>query len=165
MVPVFDRMLAGRVSRADYAGLLAALRRFHVDAQPRLRRGYAVVALEPVDFVALLDADLASVGRSGSTVADAGTVITGSAEALGWVWVVEGSALGGQILHRALDSLFGDAMAGRSYYRPRTDFSRRWRTIGAAIETEARYPHSLDSMIAGALAAFASMETCLAGRP
>lgn len=162
-VPVFGRIVAGTVSLDDYGQLLAALRLFHAAAQPRLRAGYARldaagIAVPARDFVALLDADLQAIGRPVPPAMRTHIVAHDPIEALGWVWAVDGSALGGQIMYRALDALFGETEAGRSYYRPYGDFGRRWRAICAGVEAEAVRPRALDRMAAGARTAFASIE-------
>jgi heme oxygenase len=83
------------------------------------------------------------------------------AEALGWMYVLEGSTLGGQVIRRRLTAAGGD-MAGLSFldpYGPRT--GERWRSFLAVLEREAAADPQ--AAVAGACAGFRHAERRLCG--
>lgn len=105
----------------------------------------------------LLEADLGVVGGRAQAVSDA-PIANGRGEALGQLYVLEGSALGGKVIRKAVLQQGGD-LAGLSFLDPYGDaLAVRWRAFLAVVGREA----DIDPMVAGARAAFAYAESCLA---
>jgi heme oxygenase len=77
---------------------------------------------------------------------------------LGLAYVVEGSALGGKVIYRQLDYLFGNSARGRRFFRGSPSDGPRWQTLCRRLEQEGQTPRGLDEMIGGATAAFALFE-------
>jgi heme oxygenase len=107
------------------------------------------------DLRTLLGADLscdaAEEWSTGALVAD------GRAGALGVLYVVEGSALGGRVLARWIQSRLGyDGVFGASSFLPYGPDPRdRWRAFGVLAERTARaWPDQLAAMVAAARATF-----------
>lgn len=95
--------------------------------------------------------DAADDWSTGSLVAD------GRAGAVGVLYVVEGSALGGRVLARWIQSRLGyDGVFGASSFLPYgPDPGDRWRAFGVLAERTARaWPDQLAAMVAAARATF-----------
>lgn len=112
-----------------------------------------------------LAADLATLGGRAVQPGPSGIVIRSLAEALGWLYVLEGSTLGGKAIRRALLAR-GDTMTGLSFldpYGPQT--GQRWRDYLAVLERQARDADDVAAVAAGARAAFRHAERRLCGAP
>jgi heme oxygenase len=83
---------------------------------------------------------------------------------LGLAYVVEGSSLGGKVIYRQLDYLFGDSAAGRRFFLGSPSDGPRWRALCRHLELEGRAPRVLDEMICAATSAFALFEQLVAPR-
>ncbi|MGN2244542.1 biliverdin-producing heme oxygenase [Frateuria sp. GZRR33] len=164
-LPIFSAVLAGRARTDDVVRLLWAYHAFHTFASLNLQLGYQEleglgVRAPASGPLALLARDLDGLGARPPTriaVAQAST----RPQAVGWVWVVEGSALGARVIHRALDSLFGESQEGRRFFQPLPDSGTRWRAVCSGIENYGRARDALGCMAAGAHQAFACMERSL----
>ena len=77
---------------------------------------------------------------------------------LGIAYVVEGSSLGGRVIYRQLDYLFGHSTAGRQFFRGSASDVPRWQALCRLLEAEGQTHRAVDEMIAGATAAFALFE-------
>ena len=77
---------------------------------------------------------------------------------LGVAYVVEGSSLGGKVIYRQLDYLFGDSAAGRHFFRGSASDGQRWQALCRALESEGHNPGAIEELIDGAAAAFAFFE-------
>ena len=162
-LPAFAALQAGSIGRDDYAALLRRLFVFHRAVEESLK---AAPSLLPwgIDIAArgrsplLLD-DLAFLGAPAMPLPAPPELPTlGSAgEALGCLYVTEGSTLGGRELARRLDPLLVPGSAeGRRFllgHGPR--HGEMWREFCRALETYGDTPARREEMIAAALAAFA----------
>lgn len=164
-LPIFLPVLAGKAGTMDLVRLLRAYHAFHTSASLNLEIGYRELdglgvhapAQAPL---ALLAADLYAL--SGLLPAHLAQARPGTRpEAVGWVWVVEGSVLGSRVIHRALDSLFGPRLDGRRFFQPMPDSGVRWRAVCSSIEMYGRGQDALGCMAEGARQAFACMERSL----
>ena len=152
--------LPGSVSSvAEYGVLLGGLREFYASAHAamdddRWRDDWATVGLDLADHerVALLDADLAEMGLAPNetiTTFD----LNSFDEALGCLYVVEGSSLGGKFLGPALTQAVGGIPTsfydgdGREHPRP-------WRRVQAALAAFDESGRDGDAVVAGAVIAF-----------
>jgi heme oxygenase len=165
------RLADGTISRPDYALLLRQSLAFHAVLEDRLERGPAL-DLQGIDLVArsrssLLQEDLAALGVAVPPVAPPAPrelAVPGSAAAaLGYLYVSEGSRMGGLAMARSLDGLLGPGSpAGRRFllgYGP--THGAQWRALCDAIEAEGHAPESRDAMLAAAVEAFLLFEACM----
>lgn len=81
---------------------------------------------------------------------------------LGLAYVVEGSTLGGKVIYRQLDYLFGRSAAGRRFFRGSASDGPRWQALCRDLESEGQTPRAIDEMTAGAIAAFELFERLVA---
>jgi len=85
-------------------------------------------------------------------------VVSSVGEALGRMYVLEGSTLGGRVIRRAVEAQ-GEGMVGLSFLDPYGDrVGERWRAFMAVVEAHARTPAEADAVVAGALAGFRHAE-------
>lgn len=131
------------LSRAAYAAFLLKFHRFYAPLEPRLLACGDLMALG-MDYaerqkLPALTRDLHTLGVTPEDypVCPAVPEVPDVATALGVLYVVEGSTLGGQIIHRQLRALFGDeadtVMHFFGGYGPLT--GPRWKAFGALVNT------------------------------
>jgi heme oxygenase len=77
---------------------------------------------------------------------------------LGMAYVVEGSSLGGKVIYRQLDYLFGRFAAGRQFFLGSASDGPRWHALCCELEAEGQKAEAVDEMVAAATAAFALFE-------
>ena len=119
-VPAFEALAAGTLSLAAYVALLRRLLGFHAAVEAALA---AAPSLRPygIDLAerrrsAALRADLATLGLPEAGPLAPLPPLGSAARALGCLYVVEGSTLGGRQLARGLDHLLpAGAVAGRAF--------------------------------------------------
>jgi heme oxygenase len=147
--PPFLALAQGRLNRDDYADLLSRMAGYYFAVSSHL-------PIEPARL-RLLEDDLAAV----EAPSPPGTIlppIVNEEAGLGWRYVVEGSIFGGRVIFRQLDYLFGSATRGRSFFGGTAGGVRHWQTLCAELEATGPRADTLDTMIEGALAAFAAFE-------
>lgn len=157
-------------SRDAYAVLLEGLRTFYLSAhtsmdvadwRPRWRE--LGVNLDRHDRVALLDADLDSLGVAAQPAPPLDFGLESIEQALGCLYVVEGSSLGGRFIGPAIASRVGDIPTafydgdGREHPRP-------WRSVQAALAAFDAKGGDDDAVIAGAETAFTWFGTIVGKR-
>lgn len=165
-IPAFERLLQGQASLADYLAVLRGHLRFYEHAQARLDLGYLQLSalgcsLARKDALHLLEQDLAALGASAHAAPVHAAAPGAPSAAVGWVWVVEGSALGGRVIDRSLGQLLGDGRDGRLFFEPAADMAVRWQNLCAALERYGRHEERRDAVVAGALDAFSCIEQSL----
>ena len=161
-LPGFASLQAGTIGRDEYAALLRRLLVFYravenglADAPPLLPYGIDIAARRRSG---LLAEDLAFLGAPAAPLPapPALPALRSAAEALGCLYVIEGSTLGGRELARRLDHLLpADSESGRRFllgHGPR--HGAMWREFCAALEACGNNQARRDEMIGGALAAF-----------
>ena len=143
----YRRLIAGIQyfqSAASYtaraAGLVA-----HSSARARLR--LLAMDLEHLNVAAL---PAPSVRQSTS-------VLT----ALGWLYVAEGSMLGGKVIARQLDYLFGKKPDGRRFFLGTAEDASSWTLLCRHLDGLDPDEDEVEQMIAGAEAGFAFFEASL----
>jgi heme oxygenase len=110
-----------------------------------------------------LSADLHALGGAPSSRPAPAVVVAGVGEALGRMYVLEGSTLGGRVIRRAAEA-HGGGMRGLSFLDPYGErVGERWRTFLAVVDRQARSPADVESMVAGAVAGFRLAEVHLCG--
>ena len=170
-LPDFAALAAGRLNRAEYTRLLARLYGFHAPVEQ------AVAVALPQDGpdatawrrAGLLHADLVQMGLDPAAIpllpqAAPPNILTPAA-ALGWLYVIEGSTLGGRLLARGLDGILLGPQ-GRTFLSASLQLGHvRWAAVGAAIDHYGHDEAKRGQMVAGAVTAFQSFETWFAPPP
>lgn len=134
--PPFAAIAEGWATRADYARTLAFLLRYHGAmagwcAAGAEALGLAELALAHRARLAALRQDLLFLGQDAPpTMPDAARP---GLFAAGVLYTVQGSTLGGKVIHRQLDALLaGDE--GRLFFKGSRDDGRHWHRLCAALE-------------------------------
>ncbi len=109
VLPIFKRLMHADVTRAHYVAVLKAQYRFYATLEPALE------ASDGLDLpyqarLPLLEQDLAALDSSLPEKSGLSLVIPSKAAACGCRYVIEGSALGGQIITRHLRERLGQAL-------------------------------------------------------
>ncbi|AWN36449.1 biliverdin-producing heme oxygenase [Methylobacterium radiodurans] len=127
---------------AGYRALLARLRGFHAAYEPAIGAGLADEPFfGPRRRLDRLDADLAYLGLDAAAISCLpfpDTPRLDGPAALGALYVLEGSTLGGQVIGRRIAALHGLTTDGLTYYRahgPAT--GAMWSAFRARLETVA----------------------------
>lgn len=101
-------------------------------------------------------ADLGGRPRSGAPI-----IVRGAAQALGLMYVLEGSAFGGRAIRRHVEDAGGD-MRGLGFLDPYgSQLGARWRAFLDVLDAEP----DVDALVAGAIAGFGHSERCLCEGP
>ncbi len=151
-----------RVASLDgYRGLLARLRGFHATYEPAIGAALDEAAFfEPRRRLAKLDADLTylGLGPTGALPAPSAPRLAGPDAALGALYVLEGSTLGGRVIGRRIAALHGFETDGLAYYRahgPAT--GAMWSAFRARLEAAG----DAGALAEAAVATFAAMRAWL----
>jgi heme oxygenase len=105
-----------------------------------------------------LAADLATLGVDAPSARPQGPKVTSIAEALGFLYVLEGSTLGGRTIRRSLQAQ-GSDMCGLSFLDPYGEQTgERWRAFLAVLDRAARTTESVEAAVRGAVAGFRHAE-------
>jgi heme oxygenase len=134
----FAAIADGTVTRETYADTLVFLRRYHGAMAGWCAAGAWTLGLDGLarthrERLAALCADLVTFGR-GVPRAEEESARPG-AFAVGVLYTVQGSTLGGKVIHRQLDSLL-DGEDGRSFFKGRAEDGHTWRMLCAALEQQ-----------------------------
>jgi heme oxygenase len=161
-------MMSPHLTVDGYRRYLLEMGAVHAALEPRLSglEGLAA-ALPDVEQrrkLPLLERDLAALGVSPSALADLARSrppppCSGVAEALGVLYVLEGSTLGGRLIRRHLEAVLGSSVAGAtSYLDAYGEVGGPWRRFGAAAEAYGTaHPGAPAAMAAAAVATFRAL--------
>jgi heme oxygenase len=147
--------------------VVAGFHRLHAGLETGLARWLGEV--DGLDFEGrrrgpLLEADLRALGVP-VLLASGAPRAGGRGEALGQLYVLEGSALGGAVIRKQVLKSGGD-LAGLGFLNPYGDaVGARWRSLLSIIAREAAAGGGVEPMITGAWAAFAFADACLSADP
>jgi heme oxygenase len=158
----FRALAEGRIGSAAYVALLRRMLGFHAPLESRLA---AVAGLDRfVDVAArrrahLLRADLRWLGAGENVALAPLPEFEDVAEALGALYVAEGSTLGGRQLARGLDAMLPPGEHGRRFLLGHGDrHGAMWRACCEAIERCGADAGARATMIGSAVATFAAFE-------
>ncbi|MGA0607501.1 biliverdin-producing heme oxygenase [Phenylobacterium sp. VNQ135] len=105
-----------------------------------------------------LSADLETLGLEAPSEHAHGPDVGSLAEALGHLYVLEGSTLGGRTIRRSLDAL-GSDMHGLSFLDPYGERTgERWRAFLDVLDRHAATPQAVEATVRGAVAGFRHAE-------
>lgn len=157
-----------RVATGDgYRSLLARLHGFHAAYEPMLGLALADEAFwAPRRRLAALEADLAHLGLSEPEIAalprPMPVRLTKAAEAMGALYVLEGSTLGGQVIGRHIGTLHGLDAAGLAYYRAHgRETGRMWNAFRARLDALSGDPDAEDAAFVTGIATFEALRRWL----
>ena len=169
-VPAFAALAAGQLDRVAYLGLLGRLYGFHDPFEAAVAQA-GPPGLQPAQWrrAHLLRSDMAALGQSDAAIGElprhpALSSQWSPAHAMGCLYVVEGSTLGGRQLARQLDPLLPVSdTAGRTFLLAGTGPDHiRWRDFCAALDACGADPAPRAEMVAGAMEAFHCFEAWFA---
>lgn len=165
-LPAFEALLAGQLGREGYGRLLRGLHAYHGGAAAICAAADRTLGIAPAGGssgirVARLEDDLAELGLTPLPAAPRAPSAD-SAWNVGFAYVVSGSAIGGQLLFRALDALFAHGAGGRSFFALEAEERAAWRRFCALVDD--MVPGKAFSRAArGAHAGFATFRTAIDG--
>lgn len=157
----FRRIEEGSLDLSGYRRLLGGIQHFHFAADATFRRNGLSGFGSEERRLELLAQDVAHLGTPPSP-ARRPAQETSREAALGWMYVAQGSMLGGKIIARQLGYLFGNGSDGRRFFLGLPEDGLAWTMLNrqlAALEPE---EDEIERMIAGAERSFAYFEACLA---
>lgn len=112
-----------------------------------------------------LRADLRRLGLPTPDHAELGLSLPGPAAAWGSLYVLEGSALGGQVITRALATSGLDAAHGAAYFHGwGSATGGMWRDFRALLAAEVTTPEEIAAACAAAAATFDALASCFESR-
>jgi heme oxygenase len=134
----FAAIAGGTATRETYADTLVFLQRYHGAMAGWCAAGAWTLGLDGLarthqERLAALRADLAIFGRGVPQTEE--EPARPGAFAVGVLYTVQGSTLGGKVIHRQLDGLL-DGEDGRSFFKGRAEDGHYWRTLCAALEQQ-----------------------------
>ena len=138
----FVAMARGPADLVQYGQTLRFLHRYHTAMAPLCAAGAAALALPELGAahaarIAALVQDLAHLGLAAHA---AEADIVGSKDfGIGALYTVQGSTLGGKLLHRQLDGLLPDD-DGRRFFKGTAQDGRNWQALCAGLETRSVLP-------------------------
>ena len=156
-----------RIATTD--GRRALVQRFHgLHAEAEAALAPWLADLAGLEFDARrrsvqLAVDLAVLDGDPPSKPEHALAVTSVSEALGRMYVLEGSTLGGQVIRRAVEAR-GDGMRGLSFLDPYGErVGERWRAFLAVVDRHVRAPEDMEAMVGGAVAGFRLAELHLCG--
>lgn len=151
------------LQRERFVRVLSGFHAFHRAWEPLVERlaGEEDAFLAPRRRLALLEADLAALGASPVCSAEPMDFLTSRGQAWGSLYVMEGSALGGLVISKALRSADWLPEAGLTYFNP---YGRRtmaqWQAFLSRLDAVAA-EEPAEEIVEGALATFAHLQARL----
>ena len=163
-------LLGREPDRQRFARMLERFLGFHIVWEKSIRRHPDLRAfVAPRSRLPHLRRDLAALGRTNAEqaalprCAAAAELAPSRAAAVGSIYVLEGSTLGGQVIARALAGASWVPPGGLAYFNPyQARTGEMWRAFGAWAESEVA-ERELSQAVAGAAATFAVLEAWVAG--
>jgi heme oxygenase len=157
-------MMSPSLSMEDYRRYLEEMWAVHAAVEPRLAAMAGLADVLP-DLEArfkrpLLERDLEALGAFPMRPRPRPSIpCAGLAEALGVLYVLEGSTLGGRFIRRHLAAVLGARVEGAtSYLDAYSDVGPMWRRFGAAVNAYGTvHGEAVEAMTAAAVATFQAL--------
>ncbi|CAA7625737.1 biliverdin-producing heme oxygenase [Magnetospirillum sp. UT-4] len=162
-LPRMRRLFADDFRVDEFRDLLTRMLALHAPLE-------AVLAVDPgaavgyLPRVPLLQAGLAALGADPALARPAAVPELGNAASRwGALYVIEGSILGGQLIHRHICRLFPDLPpAAAAFYLPYGDAAGpQWQRVRSALDAALASPAQLDRAVTAARATFAAFVAVL----
>ena len=165
----FAAIAAGRATFENYGQLLLALQRYHHGMTHAVEVGCRRLDLGALQLAceqrrARLADDLATIGRATDLRSYSPVAVQDEAWAIGCLYTLVGSTIGGKVIDRQLDELFPTAAAGRSFFAGSADDGAQWRGFCDRLEAFGAEQESLTALVEGGQFAFEYFATCLKGQ-
>lgn len=159
--PCFARIMQPEVSLHDYASLLTLLYRFHAQAEPTLNDRLRDLPWRDIHRarVELLASDLKALDLPLPSNTTQHLELKDEHGALGAVYVIEGSALGGQIIARHLrNTLQHEVSQSLAFYGTLSrDVGIHWQKVIGQLRHQLTTDEARQSALDGANATFDSL--------
>ncbi len=153
----FAQIAVGKLSTGQYRNLLRSLFVFHSAVSQIARNAGWLCLSSSKTRLQLLQSDLAFLGSPVPTFIPEWQ--PGPCEAvLGALYAAEGSMLGGRVIARQLDYLFGSKVEGRGFFVGGPDDRTNWASLIRVLEETCAHGRSLDLAVSGALRTFELFE-------
>ena len=153
----FRLIEAEALTLSGYGRLLGAIERFHRAVHDCARiAGIAAHSSAP-RRLALLGLDLEHLEAPTQPMLSPQKTRSIHA-AFGWLYVAEGSMLGGRIIASQLDYLLGSGPEGRRFFLGTQEDARSWRRLTRLLDDLDPGEDEMTQMVSGAEAAFAAFE-------
>jgi heme oxygenase len=159
--PVMARLLAGQLDEPGYLALLAGYRAIYAQFETEHEPWLASLVASGWLYrrrLALLDADL---GQNPERPVAARPAAVESATVWGMLYVIEGSALGGQVLLRRLRNRF--PQRDHAFFACQPHDGYPWRRFQAALDASLRSAADIERAVHGADDMFNRFNTMLEG--
>jgi len=161
----FAAIAEGRATTVQYGRVLAALWHYHSSLAKVVAAGCRRLGLEDLRRACeqrrtLLEQDLHVLGFAATPQAEPIVTVEDDVWAVGCLYTLVGSMLGGKVIFRQLDYLFATP-DGRRFFAGTSQDGLQWRLFCEALETLESGQESLTSLVRGAHFAFAHFASCL----
>jgi len=175
--PYLQRLLAKDITKAEYARILAKLAAFYGPLEQEWLRWAPLLPSElqlesRACKTALLLTDLAELNEAGLAQSYRSPVklspFRSPEEAWGWIYVIEGSTLGGQLIAKALAASLGvTSSRGAAFYSCYgLSTGLKWQIFKTSLnEAVVSQALDLEKMSTGAMTAFSSLDRWMAANP
>jgi heme oxygenase len=157
-----DTSIAGREpfeTRERYAAFVEVQYRFYAGIEPLYRDARLRLLIADLDTRSRLEAarlDLVDLGRP---VPEVAPLPIPAGEALGWLYVSEGSTLGAAFLLKAVEAIgLGEGNGARHLAAAPAGRGKHWRNFKEALNAAELGPEEDEAVIVGANAAFAHVQ-------
>ena len=156
----FRELEDGVLALSDYRRLIAGTQCFHSASCNTFRAIGIAAHVRAARRLRLLAMDLSHLNVTVLPAPGAGQCASVPA-ALGWLYVAEGSMLGGKVIARQLDYLFGKKLDGRRFFSGTAEDASSWALLCRHLDGLDPDEDEVEQMIAGAEAGFAFFEASL----
>ncbi|WP_406854421.1 biliverdin-producing heme oxygenase [Alsobacter sp. KACC 23698] len=155
-------MLGPGLTLERYGALVARFHAFFRIWEPRIGELVGDEAFfGPRRKLPLLEADLAALGLAPLRQTPRIPRLDDVEEAMGSLYVLEGSTMGGQVIAKSLERRLGLAGPGATYFASYgRDVAARWRAFQDILASLSS-PAADDRIVCAALATFESLQACL----
>ncbi|MEI6559380.1 MAG: biliverdin-producing heme oxygenase [Rhodospirillaceae bacterium] len=159
-VPLNRRLFADDFSAAELADLLSRMASIYRPLEARLAACEPALTLDYRRRLPLLLDGLSALGVAPPPAEAPIPLLEGEASCWGALYVVEGSTMGGQMIHRQLAARHPAAALG--FFLPHGDQAgENWRRFRTRLEVALGRPEALDQAIAAAIATFQLFDRAL----
>lgn len=170
--PLMQRLMAPDCSLPEYVGLLGRFCTVYGTLEPALQQGPEAARLGYAPRQALFVQALQAL-QADSPAPETGWIgprtdhrMDRAAARWGCLYVVEGSALGGQLIHRHLRQCLPPCPPqALAPWLPYADAGRQWAVLRQHLEPALAAPQALDEAIETAVAVFGVFQEALGGGP
>jgi heme oxygenase len=162
--PLIATLLDPHIVLADVICIEQAFAAYHAAAAERLSLWMQDIDYQPFSHAAVLNSDLHCLGSTAHrTLHPTVPAFTSVADAVGYLYVAEGSLLGNRLIARHLAATLPEyhQRGGQYYLDDAERITAHWSPFCALLERFSDHPASLDVITARAQHTFAGIDDCL----